>query len=77
MFTVGLALLPPETMPGPVQLYELIPAGPPDKTTFVVVHVNVPPVDAVATGALPDELIDIVEVAAPGHAPPEPVTTTV
>ena len=49
--TLGLAVLPPETMPGPAQL-KLVPVDvAAESTTDVVVAVSVPPV-ALAPGGL-------------------------
>ena len=48
--TIGLAEVPPETMPGPAQLNPVPLVVAAERTTDVVVHVNVPPV-ALAPGA--------------------------
>ena len=49
--TVGVAVVPPETMPGPAQL-KLVPVVvAPDSETDVVVQVSVPPV-ALAPGGV-------------------------
>ena len=49
--TLGLAVVPPETMPGPLQL-KFVPAdAAAESTTDVVLHVNVPPV-ALAPGVM-------------------------
>ena len=51
--TVGLAVFPPETIPGPFQL-KLVPVVvAAESTTDVVVHVSVPPV-ALAPGGTED-----------------------
>ena len=42
--TVGVAVLPPETMPGPAQLKPVPVVVPAESETEVVVQVNVPPV---------------------------------
>ena len=42
--TLGFAVLPPETMPGPAQLNEVPHEVAAERTTDVVVHVSVPPV---------------------------------
>jgi hypothetical protein len=48
--TTGFAVAPPDTMPGPVQLNDVPSVVAAERTTDVVVHVNVPPV-ALAPGA--------------------------
>ena len=47
--TVGLAVVPPEAIPGPAQLNPVPLVVAAERTTEVVVHVNVPPV-ALAPG---------------------------
>ena len=55
--TLGLAVLPPLTMPGPDQLKLTLGADDAaDRTTDVVVHVSIPPV-ALAPGGLVDERV--------------------
>ena len=49
--TVGFSVVPPETIPGPVQLKPVRLVDDAESTTDVVVHVNVPPV-ALAPGAV-------------------------
>jgi hypothetical protein len=49
--TVGFAVVPPETIPGPVQLNPVPVVVSAERTTEVVVQVNVPPV-ALAPGAV-------------------------
>ena len=49
--TVGFAVLPPETMPGPAQLKDVPVVVAADSTTEVVVQVSVPPV-ALAPGGV-------------------------
>ena len=49
--TVGLAVVPPEAMPGPTQLNPVPLVVAAEMTIDVVVHVNVPPV-ALAPGAV-------------------------
>ena len=48
--TLGFAVGPPETIPGPAQLKSVPLVVAPERTTDVVVHVSVPPV-ALAPGA--------------------------
>ena len=48
--TLGLAVVPPETIPGPAQLNPVPLVVAAERTTDVVVHVSVPPV-ALAPGA--------------------------
>ena len=47
--TLGFAVVPPETMPGPAQLKPVPVVVDAERTTDVVVHVKVPPV-ALAPG---------------------------
>ena len=49
--TVGLAVVPPEAMPGPAQLNPVPLVVATERATDVVAHVNVPPV-ALAPGAV-------------------------
>ena len=49
--TLGFAVVPPETMPGPAQLKSVPVVVAPDRTTDVVVQVSVPPV-ALAPGGV-------------------------
>jgi len=49
--TVGLAVVPPETMPGPVQLNSIPDVVAAERTRDVVVQVSVPPV-ALAPGSV-------------------------
>jgi hypothetical protein len=49
--TVGVAVLPPETIPGPAQLKPVPDVVAPESDTAVVVQVNVPPV-ALAPGGV-------------------------
>ena len=52
MLTVGLAVVPPETMPGPAQLNVFPAEISAEITTDVVVHVSVPPVTPASGGVL-------------------------
>jgi hypothetical protein len=49
--TLGVAVSPPETIPGPLQLKLVPDVVAPESTTDVVVQVNVPPV-ALAPGGV-------------------------
>ena len=49
--TLGLAVVPPETIPGPAQLKPVPVVVAAERTTEVVAQVNVPPV-ALAPGAV-------------------------
>lgn len=50
--TLGLAVVAPETIPGPTQLNVVPFVGPADNTTDVVVQVRVPPVTYGVGGVL-------------------------
>ena len=58
--TVGFAVVPPETIPGPAQLNPVPPPAA-ERTTEVVVHVSVPPV-ALAPGPTPVKFTEAVAV---------------
>ena len=49
--TVGFAVVPPETIPGPAQLKPVPDVVAAERSTDVVVHVSVPPV-ALAPGGV-------------------------
>jgi hypothetical protein len=72
--TVGLADVPPETIPGPAQLKSVPVVVVAERTTDVVVHVSVPPV-ALAPGGVIVEPTDAVAVLV--HPFAELVTVTV
>ena len=72
--TVGFAVLPSETMPAPAQLNPVPLVVAAERTTDVVVHVNVPPV-ALAPGAVMSEFTNAVAVLVQPFA--ELVTVTV
>jgi hypothetical protein len=72
--TVGLAVDPPETIPGPAQLKLVPTVVAPESVTAVVVHVSVPPV-ALAPGGVALELTDANAVLVQPFA--ELVTVTV
>ena len=59
--TVGFSVVPPETIPGPAQLKPVPLVVAAERTTEVVVHVNVPPV-ALAPGGVTVELTRAVAV---------------
>ena len=71
--TVGFAVVPPETMPGPAQLNPVPDVVAAESTTDVDAHVRVPPV-ALAPGAVVFEFTDAVAVL---EHPTEVVTVTV
>jgi len=54
-----------------------MPAGVDERFTVVLEHVTPPELEAVTTGGKPVCVTLIVDVAAPGQAPPLPVITTV
>jgi len=72
--TVGFAVVPPETMPGPTQLKSVPVVVVAERTTDVVVHVSVPPV-ALAPGGVIVEPTDAMAVLV--HPFAELVTVTV
>ena len=72
--TVGLAVVPPEAMPGPAQLNPVPLDVAAERTTEVVVHVRVPPV-TLAPGGVMSEFTNA--VAALVHPLDELVTVTV
>jgi len=72
--TVGLAVVPPETMPGPAQLKPVPDVVAPERTTDVVVQVSVPPV-ALAPGGVVRAFTKAVAVLV--HPLAELVTVTV
>ena len=72
--TVGLAVVPPETIPGPAQLNPVPLVVAAERTAEVVVHVSVPPV-ALAPGASIVEFTSAVAVLV--HPLAELVTVTV
>ena len=53
--TVGLAVVPPDEIPGPAQLKPVLLVEEAESTTAVIVHVSVPPV-ALAPGAVKSPL---------------------
>jgi hypothetical protein len=59
--TVGLAVVPPDAMPGPAQLKPVPDEVAAERTTDVVVQVRVPPV-ALAPGSVPLEVTSVVAV---------------
>jgi hypothetical protein len=72
--TVGVAVVPPETIPGPDQLKLVPEVVAPESVTSVVVQVKVPPV-ALAPGAAVFELTRADAVLV--QPPAELVTVTV
>jgi len=74
VLTVGLAVVPPETIPGPAQLKPVPSVVAAESTTEVVVQVNVPPV-ALAPGGSTVELTNAVAVLVQPFA--ELITVTV
>ena len=50
--TVGFAVVPPKTMPGPAQLKPVPEVVAAERTTAVDVHINVPPVALAPGGAV-------------------------
>ena len=72
--TVGLAVVPPEVIPGPALLKPVPEVVLAERTTDVVVHVNVPPV-ALAPGGVMLEFTNAVAVLV--HPLAELVTVTV
>jgi len=72
--TLGFAVVPPETIPGPAQLKPVPDVVAAERTTEVVVHVRVPPV-ALAPGNVAFVVTDAVAVLVQPLA--ELVTVTV